>query len=89
MWSRNNNGCVEIASYLRVRTLLRRCKVLHQSSLRSCIPNALPFIVILFGLLRTAAATEFTGPVVSVLDGDTIEVLRNTRPEPPQWHRLP
>ena len=24
---------------------------------------------------------DFTGPVVSVLDGDTIEVLRNTHPE--------
>jgi micrococcal nuclease len=24
---------------------------------------------------------DFTGPVVSVLDGDTIEVLHNTRPE--------
>ncbi len=26
-------------------------------------------------------ALGFTGPVVSVLDGDTIEVLHNTRPE--------
>ena len=26
-------------------------------------------------------ALDFTGPVVSVLDGDTIEVLHNTRPE--------
>jgi micrococcal nuclease len=26
-------------------------------------------------------ATSFTGPVVSVLDGDTIEVLHNNRPE--------
>ena len=27
------------------------------------------------------AAADFTGPVVSVLDGDTIEVLHNTYPE--------
>ena len=27
------------------------------------------------------AAADFTGPVVSILDGDTIEVLHNTRPE--------
>ena len=27
------------------------------------------------------AAADFTGPVVSVLDGDTIEVLHNSRPE--------
>jgi endonuclease YncB( thermonuclease family) len=26
-------------------------------------------------------AAEFTGPVVSVLDGDTIEVLHNQHPE--------
>jgi endonuclease YncB( thermonuclease family) len=26
-------------------------------------------------------ANDFTGPVVSVLDGDTIEVLHNTRAE--------
>lgn len=28
-----------------------------------------------------AVAADFTGPVVSVLDGDTIEVLHNQRPE--------
>ena len=27
------------------------------------------------------ATANFTGPVVSVLDGDTIEVLHNTKPE--------
>jgi endonuclease YncB( thermonuclease family) len=26
-------------------------------------------------------AADFTGPVVSILDGDTIEVLHNQRPE--------
>ena len=35
-----------------------------------------------FVLLWAAPAhAEFTGPVVSVLDGDTIEVLHNTQPE--------
>ena len=32
-------------------------------------------------LLALPAAGDFTGPVVSVLDGDTIEVLHNTHPE--------
>ena len=32
-------------------------------------------------LLALPAAADFTGPVVSVLDGDTIEVLHNTHPE--------
>jgi micrococcal nuclease len=27
-------------------------------------------------------SADFSGPVVSVLDGDTIEVLHNNRPEP-------
>jgi len=38
-----------------------------------------------FGLLLllplTSFAADFTGPVVSLLDGDTIEVLHNNRPE--------
>ncbi len=36
-------------------------------------------------------ASDFTGPVVSVLDGDTIEVLHNPTPRmyPPQRDRLP
>jgi len=32
-------------------------------------------------LVATAAFADFTGPVVSVLDGDNIEVLHNTRTE--------
>ena len=35
-------------------------------------------LLLLCGSLATA---NFTGPVVSVLDGDTIEVLHNTKPE--------
>jgi endonuclease YncB( thermonuclease family) len=27
-------------------------------------------------------AVDFSGPVVSILDGDTLEVLHNNRPEP-------
>jgi hypothetical protein len=34
-----------------------------------------------FSLLPAFAFAGFTGPVVSVLDGDTIEVLHNTKPE--------
>jgi micrococcal nuclease len=43
--------------------------------------------VLLWGAARVllwavpAHAADFTGPVVSVLDGDTIEVLHNTHPE--------
>ncbi len=32
-------------------------------------------------LARAALAADYSGPVVSVLDGDTIEVLHNTQPE--------
>src|SRR5215510_3727658 len=32
-------------------------------------------------LARGALAADYSGPVVSVLDGDTIEVLHNTHPE--------
>jgi micrococcal nuclease len=35
-------------------------------------------LLLLYAPLATA---NFTGPVVSVLDGDTIEVLHNTHPE--------
>jgi micrococcal nuclease len=41
-----------------------------------------PLIFLLAVLPITVAFTaEFSGPVVSVLDGDTIEVLHNNRPE--------
>jgi len=32
-------------------------------------------------LLPYSSFADFSGPVVSVLDGDTIEVLHNTQPE--------
>lgn len=37
--------------------------------------------LLLFLLHPLGAFAGFTGPVVSVLDGDTIEVLHNTYPE--------
>ena len=36
---------------------------------------------VLLLLCASLATANFTGPVVSVLDGDTIEVLHNTHPE--------
>src|SRR6185295_16100608 len=36
---------------------------------------------LVLGFSSTESFADFTGPVVSVLDGDTIEVLHNTRPE--------
>jgi endonuclease YncB( thermonuclease family) len=41
---------------------------------------ALPFLLCLL-CVPSLAYAGFTGPVVSVLDGDTIEVLHNTYPE--------
>ncbi len=37
------------------------------------------YIILLWPVL--GIATDFTGPVVSVLDGDTLVVLHNQRPE--------
>jgi endonuclease YncB( thermonuclease family) len=47
------------------------------SHLRS-LPWSLLFV---FLVVARVIAADFTGPVVSVLDGDTIEVLHNQRPE--------
>ena len=38
-------------------------------------------LVFAFILVGTEANADFSGPVVSVLDGDTIEVLHNRHPE--------
>lgn len=43
-----------------------------------------PALLALFGLLLLSApsiASDFSGPVISVLDGDTIEVLHNNEAE--------
>ena len=42
---------------------------------------ALAVCVLMSGNELLAFATDFSGPVISVLDGDTIEVLHNTRAE--------
>jgi micrococcal nuclease len=43
---------------------------------------ALPVFFLFYFILPTPGSTaDFTGHVVSVLDGDTIEVLHNQRPE--------
>jgi endonuclease YncB( thermonuclease family) len=39
------------------------------------------FTLLLALLFASAALADFTGPVVSVLDGDRIEVLHSTHPE--------
>jgi len=41
----------------------------------------LSVILSLILLPSTIAFADFTGPVVSVLDGDTLEVLHNNHPE--------
>ena len=46
------------------------------------VPHRIPFLLVAALLIPTIVwAADFTGPVVSVLDGDTIEVLHNTHPE--------
>lgn len=47
--------------------------------------------LLLLGVLLipvTVSAADFSGPVVSVLDGDTIEVLHNTHPERIRLHGI-
>ena len=45
---------------------------------------ALLAYILLFHIL-SAFAANFTGQVVGVLDGDTIEVLHNQQPERIRW----
>ena len=48
----------------------------------SAIPAVVFSLCFFLGLSSVGlAATDFSGPVVSVLDGDTIEVLHNQHPE--------
>jgi len=45
------------------------------------VPHRAPFLLLAAMLIPTIVfASDFTGRVVSVLDGDTIEVLHNTQP---------
>ena len=39
------------------------------------------YLSILLFLIPAQALADFSGPVVSILDGDTIEVLHSNRPE--------
>jgi endonuclease YncB( thermonuclease family) len=43
--------------------------------------DSLHQLLLLLGLFPSLAYADFTGPVVSVLDGDTLEVLHNQYPE--------
>jgi endonuclease YncB( thermonuclease family) len=47
----------------------------------SAIPAFVFCLCFLLGQSSVGLAADFTGPVVSVLDGDTIEVLHHTRAE--------
>jgi endonuclease YncB( thermonuclease family) len=46
------------------------------------VPHRTAFLLLAALLITTiACAADFSGPVVSVLDGDTIEILHHTRAE--------
>lgn len=45
-------------------------------------------LLVLFVLVSVSEAFAFTGPVVSVIDGDTIEVLHNQHPERIRLHGI-
>jgi micrococcal nuclease len=51
--------------------------------LKNCNPSIFlaSLLIVSFWLVSLAQSAEFSGPVVSVLDGDTLEVLHNNRPE--------
>ena len=48
---------------------------------RSAMRSLLLCSALLVSWAGTALATDFTGKVIGVLDGDTIEVLHNQHPE--------
>jgi hypothetical protein len=45
-------------------------------------------LLVLFVLVRVSEAFAFTGPVISVQDGDTIEVLHDQHPERIRLHGI-
>jgi len=53
----------------------------HLKTLRLVPACSLILLALRFFAISAANAADFTGPVVSVLDGDTIEVLHNNRAE--------
>jgi endonuclease YncB( thermonuclease family) len=54
---------------------------LKMTSKYHVITKAFPPVLAFFLTVLPTFAADFSGPVVSVLDGDTIEVLHNTRAE--------
>lgn len=62
-------------------------EIMDATGLRRGAPEIYIYTLLLLVLPLTLCypwnsyAADFTGPVVSVLDGDTIEVLHNTHPE--------
>ena len=57
-------------SYSLVRIFLMGCNILDEVPLRVRVSLSVPFFVILSGLLGTAVASDFSAPIVSILDGD-------------------
>ena len=54
----------------------------------SAIPAFVFCLCFLLGQSSAGLAADFTGPVVSDLDGDTIEVLHNGQAEPIRLNRI-
>ena len=51
-------------------------------SIESLAERIFPLLTFIFAIsVLSASAADFTGPVVSILDGNTIEVLHSTHPE--------
>jgi len=71
--------CVEPRSNsLSTRNAMAICNPLATTM----VPHRTQFLLLAALLIPTTVfAADFSGPVVSVLDGDTIEVLRNQHPE--------
>jgi len=66
--------------------LTRLLRTMHPVSKAHCIKSyagrIFSLLTFAFSLsVLSASAASFTGPVISVLDGDTIEVLHNQHPE--------
>lgn len=64
----------------------RLLRTMHPVSKAHCIKSYAGRIFSLFTFafslsVLSASAASFTGPVISILDGDTIEVLHNRHPE--------
>ena len=71
--------CAEPRSnFLSTRNAMAICSHLATTM----VPRKTQFLLLAALLIPTiVCAADFTGPVVSVLDGDTIEALHNQHPE--------